>query len=227
MMIFPIYGSTRSLVVRGFLIRVRHCHYKSLSLEGATYSETIKKSKFMCVAKSCFSPIEASKILDKIKDDKANHHCWAFKIGDLEKCDDDGEPSGSAGSPILSAIKNQNLQNVIVVVKRYFGGVKLGMGGLVRAYGGVARKCLADAAYVQLSSRILLQVTADMSLIDRVYSVVTNEKAVTILLEEVTNDNIIMTLEVDEEVCEKFRASLTSSLQGSVNIEQHDTDLSI
>ena len=92
MMIFPIYGSTRSLVLRGFLIPVRHSHYKSLSLEGATYSETIKKSKFMCVAKSCFSPIEASKFLDKIKDDKANHHCWAFKIGDLEKCDDDGEP---------------------------------------------------------------------------------------------------------------------------------------
>jgi putative IMPACT (imprinted ancient) family translation regulator len=75
----------------------------------------------------------------------ANHNCWAYRIGGLYRSSDDGEPAGTAGRPILSAIDGQDLDRVIVVVSRWFGGIKLGAGGLIRAYGGAAAECLRAA----------------------------------------------------------------------------------
>ncbi|MFC6616804.1 IMPACT family protein [Deinococcus radiophilus] len=75
----------------------------------------------------------------------ATHHCWAYRIGELYRFNDDGEPGGTAGAPILRAIEGQGVQHVMVIVVRYYGGVKLGTGGLVRAYGGAAAECLRTA----------------------------------------------------------------------------------
>ena len=76
---------------------------------------------------------------------EANHHCWAWRLGpnvDRWRCSDDGEPSGSAGRPILQQIESRRLTNLVVVVTRIFGGTKLGVGGLMRAYGGAAAQAL-------------------------------------------------------------------------------------
>ena len=74
-------------------------------------------------------------------DPEATHNCWAYKIGQEYRFNDDGEPGGTAGRPILQAIEGQGMDRVAVLVVRWFGGVKLGAGGLVRAYGGCAANC--------------------------------------------------------------------------------------
>ncbi|WP_462116447.1 IMPACT family protein, partial [Lysobacter xanthus] len=79
----------------------------------------------------------------------ATHNCWAYRIGQDYRSSDDGEPSGTAGRPILAAIDGQGLDAVVVVVTRWYGGIKLGAGGLVRAYGGCAAECLRLAAKVE------------------------------------------------------------------------------
>ncbi len=96
----------------------------------------INKSRFITVLTNINS---INEINDKINEYKkiykdATHYCTAYIINGHEKCDDDGEPSGTAGMPMLNVLKNQNLTNVLCIVIRYFGGIKLGAGGLVRAY---------------------------------------------------------------------------------------------
>jgi uncharacterized YigZ family protein len=99
----------------------------------------IKKSKFIGYAYKISNVSDAANIVENLKKEhkKATHICYAYKIiGEIyaEKAFDDGEPSGTAGKPILNVINKQNLSNILVVVVRYFGGVKLGAGGLLRAY---------------------------------------------------------------------------------------------
>ena len=99
----------------------------------------IKKSKFISLCFNVESAEDVSNILETIKKEnkKATHVCFAYRIVGaefLEKAFDDGEPSGTAGKPILNVIQKQNLSNVLIVVVRYFGGIKLGAGGLLRAY---------------------------------------------------------------------------------------------
>lgn len=99
----------------------------------------ISKSKFYSYLIETSSVDEFSKELDKLKSmhKKATHFCYAYIIddnGSKEKCFDDGEPKGTAGQPILNVLKKKNLRNVGVIVVRYFGGIKLGAGGLLRAY---------------------------------------------------------------------------------------------
>lgn len=96
----------------------------------------IKNSKFICYLYKIKSLDEALNILQilKQKHKDATHHCYAYIIDNIKKSSDDGEPGGTAGIPILKVLENSNLTNVLAVVIRYFGGIKLGAGGLVRAY---------------------------------------------------------------------------------------------
>lgn len=110
-----------------------------------SYEETIKKSVFICHACPIGTVEEAFAFFQRYRKAEATHNCWAFKVGDTYRFNDDGEPSATAGRPILQAIEGQAVIDVAVLVIRYFGGVKLGTGGLVRAYGGVAAKCLQQA----------------------------------------------------------------------------------
>lgn len=111
-----------------------------ISQAGQIFPLIIKKSKFIASASPISSRIDANQFLEKIRDQqrKANHHCYAYRIlekgGILQKEDDDGEPSGTAGQPILYVLEKQQIINTIIIVSRYFGGIKLGKGGLVRAY---------------------------------------------------------------------------------------------
>src|SRR3546814_5515706 len=81
-----------------------------------------------------------------VSDPAATHNCWAWRLDDQYRSSDDGEPAGTAGRPILAAIDGQGFDRVMVVVTRWYGGIKLGAGGLVRAYGGCAAECLRTAA---------------------------------------------------------------------------------
>lgn len=103
---------------------------------------TIDRSRFITQAFPVDTPQLALDTLARARDDDASHNCWAYRIGDAYRSSDDGEPAGTAGRPILAAIDGQGIDRVLVVVTRWFGGIKLGAGGLVRAYGGGAAECL-------------------------------------------------------------------------------------
>ncbi|MCF8570753.1 IMPACT family protein [Gordonia sp. HY002] len=128
---------------------------------------TIKKSRFIATLAPVASPEEAATLVDRVPSDGANHVCWAYLIGaephQVSRSSDAGEPAGTAGPPILAALTGRNVVNAAIVVVRYFGGVKLGAGGLIRAYGGSATAVL-DAAPLRdavLSSVIRLTVPVD------------------------------------------------------------------
>ncbi|MER1967283.1 YigZ family protein [Castellaniella sp. GW247-6E4] len=114
----------------------------------ARYEEDIRKSRFLAVAAPAHSADEAAAFLETARQPQATHNCWAWRIGQAYRFHDDGEPGGTAGRPILQAIEGQDCDRVVVMVTRWFGGIKLGTGGLVRAYGGVVAQCLrlADKA---------------------------------------------------------------------------------
>jgi len=106
------------------------------------HSEEIRKSRFLAQAAPVATAAQALDFLREASDPAATHNCWAYRIGPAYRFNDDGEPGGTAGRPILQAIEGQDIDNVVVVVTRWFGGIKLGAGGLVRAYGGTAAECL-------------------------------------------------------------------------------------
>lgn len=110
-----------------------------------TFEQDIKKSRFLAVAAPVANEEEAKAFLQQHSHAGANHNCWAWRMGQNYRFNDDGEPSGTAGKPILQAIDGLELDNVVVVVTRWFGGILLGSGGLIRAYGGTAALCLRAA----------------------------------------------------------------------------------
>ncbi|OCG20217.1 thymidylate synthase [Gilliamella sp. App2-1] len=120
-------------------------------------TEEIKKSRFIVNAAPVTSAEQATDFINQISDPNATHNCWAWKIGQQYRFNDDGEPTSTAGRPILSAIEGQDCDQVVVVVTRYFGGIKLGTGGLMRAYGGSASHCLQQAERIELIARMTLQ----------------------------------------------------------------------
>jgi len=107
-----------------------------------TFSQDIKKSRFIAAASPVADEDAARRFIEAQSDPTATHNCWAWRIGQIYRFSDDGEPSGTAGKPILQAIDGQSLDAVAVVVTRWFGGILLGSGGLMRAYGGTAATCL-------------------------------------------------------------------------------------
>ncbi|WP_278492497.1 IMPACT family protein [Acinetobacter gyllenbergii] len=115
-----------------------------------TFEEEIKKSRFQAIAAVVENEQQVKNFLETHKDLSTTHQCWAWKIGHQVRFNDDGEPSGTAGRPILATIEGNELTNVIVLVNRWYGGIKLGTGGLVRAYGGCAGQCLLLAEKIEL-----------------------------------------------------------------------------
>ncbi|MEO8673699.1 MAG: YigZ family protein [Tahibacter sp.] len=120
----------------------------------ATLAQEIRKSRFVANAAPAGDPAAALAFLQQIADPQATHNCWAYRIGAQYRFSDDGEPGGTAGRPILQAIEGQACDQLMVVVTRWYGGIKLGAGGLVRAYGGCAAECLRQAPKIPLIDTI-------------------------------------------------------------------------
>lgn len=126
----------------------------------------ISKSRFIAYIKPVSTENEAKAFIDEIKTKHkdATHNCSAYTVGpemNIQKANDDGEPSGTAGIPMLEILKKQEIHNVCVVVTRYFGGIKLGAGGLIRAYSGAVRDVIYDIGRVELREAIPVTVTLD------------------------------------------------------------------
>ncbi len=186
----------------------------------------IKKSKFIGYAKPIESEKEAISFIEKIKKKHkdATHNVPVYILGennDIQRYSDDGEPSGTAGIPILEVLKKENLRNVVVVVTRYFGGIKLGTGGLVRAYIKAAKIALKAAKIVEkiLFSKIKIRIEYTM------YGKIKNELIKHgYYIEKVEYDdfvNIILLCKAhDEDNLNKLVINLTSAKATISNIGQ-------
>ena len=131
--------------------------YRTFKSDGLVQEE-IKKSRFICHIKRVYTEEEARDFITAIKKKhyKATHNCSAFIIGEksqIKRTSDDGEPSGTAGVPMLGVLENHILTNVCVVVTRYFGGIKLGAGGLIRAYAGSVALAVKEIGLIEIKEQ--------------------------------------------------------------------------
>jgi uncharacterized YigZ family protein len=161
------------------------------------FVQDIKKSRFIGKATPIASEDEAKAFLASVSDPAANHNCWAWRIGQAYRFSDDGEPSGTAGKPILQAIDGQDLDGVVVVVTRFFGGILLGSGGLVRAYGGTAAQMLRAAEkreIIPLVSGLCAVGFSDLALVKSRLTAIPH----LILLESFTAEGVDLTVTLRE-----------------------------
>lgn len=142
-------------------------NYRTIK-ENGIHEIDIKKSRFICHMKRVETEEEAIAFIDEIKKEhwKATHNCSAYTLGmndEIQRAHDDGEPSGTAGVPMLEIFLKRELKNVVAVVTRYFGGVKLGAGGLIRAYGGSVNEAVNTIGVIERQLQLLIDVTVDYS----------------------------------------------------------------
>jgi len=154
-----------------------------ITIEGKNEAEIIeKKSKFIASAFYVESQEEAEKIIKEIKKKyhDARHNCFAYRIIDnsniLEKSSDDGEPSGTAGAPMLSVIKKMNMCNILIVVTRYFGGILLGTGGLVRAYTEATKQVIENSNKINRCCGIEVKIVVDYQYLEKLKYYCKNNK---------------------------------------------------
>jgi len=136
----------------------------------AAFTLEVKHSRFLAQAAPVDSADAAQAFMATVSDPAATHNCWAWRLDDQYRSSDDGEPAGTAGRPILAAIDGQGYDRVVVVVTRWFGGIKLGAGGLVRAYGGAAAECLRRAERLPLVAMRVLELQAGFDDIGAVHA---------------------------------------------------------
>lgn len=133
------------------------------------FEESIKRSRFLAHAAPVASEAQARAFLDSVAEPSATHNCWAWRIDPDYRFNDDGEPAGTAGRPMLGVLEARGLDRVMVVVTRYFGGIKLGAGGLARAYAGAAAKCLDRGESVPVLHKSICSLEAAFEHSDAVY----------------------------------------------------------
>ncbi len=136
----------------------------------ASHVLEVKHSRFLAHATPIGNAADALAFIAAVSVTDATHNCWAYRHGGEYRSSDDGEPAGTAGRPILAAIDGQGYDRIIVVVTRWYGGIKLGAGGLVRAYGGAAAECLRLASRQPLIAMTQLQLSCPFDALGSVHT---------------------------------------------------------
>ncbi|KAM0905168.1 hypothetical protein ACQ4PT_017543 [Festuca glaucescens] len=180
----------------------------------------IKRSKFIAIAASVPDERAAMSFLNEVKDLRATHNCWAYKVGEQLRYNDDGEPSSTAGKPIYSAIISSGLDMVMVVVIRYFGGIKLGTGGLVRAYGGVASECLKDAPTCLVKPKAHVGMEVPFDLLGTVYHQLQHFQAEDIKQDYDTGKDgtVVVMFKVEYEKIESLGSAVNSACSRKIEL---------
>ena len=189
--------------------------------EDGQVQEEIKKSRFICHAKRVYSEEEARNFITAIKKEhyKATHNCSAFIIGErseIKRTSDDGEPSGTAGVPMLGVLENHNLTNVCMVVTRYFGGIKLGAGGLIRAYASSVALAVKEIGIIETKEQAGIAIQMSYAQYQE-YSNFLKEHD---LMELETNftDQVDTMIYVDKEEKENIKAALVEFFNGKITL---------
>ena len=193
-----------------------------------THEEEIKKSRFICHLKRIENEQEARAFINQIKKEhwKANHNCSAYTLGDrqeIQRSSDDGEPSGTAGVPMLEILKKKELINVCAVVTRYFGGIKLGAGGLIRAYAGAVNNAIEAVGCVEFVVQKELVLTLDYALYDKLQRYLASRNIE--IIEPVFLSDITVKCFIEEDQVKSFLSELTEDFNGKISILKGKTQL--
>ena len=175
----------------------------------------VKHSRFIAHAAPVATPEAALAFVQACGDPAATHNCWAYRIGGEYRSSDDGEPAGTAGRPILAAIDGQGYDRVVVLVTRWFGGIKLGAGGLVRAYGGAAAECLRRAERLPLLEMRELGLSAPFDALGSVHAVLAAFSAEK-LAEDFDESGVRLRLRLPAEQVEALKTRLRDATRDRV-----------
>jgi len=181
----------------------------------AEHQQLIKRSRFRVLAGFCTDAGQADAFLQQHHDTSASHHCWAWRVGQQYRSDDDGEPSGTAGRPILRAIEQQGFDQTVVVVIRWFGGIKLGAGGLSRAYGGCAAECLRLASSKPLIRYSRMEVRCAFEYVSSVHQLCASHEA-SITEQNWHADQLILQLSLPDHQVNALRHALKNASNGQI-----------
>lgn len=183
----------------------------------------LKKSKFITKLYNVNSLDDIDNILGNIKKEykDATHICYAYIINNIEKCFDNGEPSGTAGIPILNVLKKNNLNQILAVVIRYFGGIKLGAGGLTRAYSNSIIEALKISEIIELTEGYLVELEFKYDNIKLVDYVLNDKK----IIEKIFDNNVIYKFYLNKDelnfISELEKIAIHVSVKDKIFIEKN------
>lgn len=183
--------------------------------EAVLVEQEISKSKFLTYLAPVQTEDEAKEYLRNVKKEhpKATHHCSAYVVGDIERSNDDGEPASSAGLPMLQVLRGNGLTNVIAVVVRYYGGIKLGVGGLIRAYGSSVTQSIESAIILYPSDVYTMVLTFPYEFTNEVEMHVATHATI---IDRDYQDKAIYTIELKDP---KLMDDLADYTKGTITME--------
>ena len=195
--------------------------YRTIRQDGQAQEE-IKKSRFICHAKRVYSEEEARDFIAAIKKEhyKATHNCSAFIVGEkseTKRTSDDGEPSGTAGVPMLGVMENHQVTNVCFVVTRYFGGIKLGAGGLIRAYAGSVALAIKEIGLIEIKEQVGLRLKMSYSQYQNFDNFLKAEDLIEFDTE--FTDLVATTIYIDKQEKEPLEQKLIEFFNGKIQID--------
>lgn len=191
--------------------------------KNTSFEMVIKKSRFICSIGRADTEEAAQDFIAQVQttNRKANHNCFAYMIGDkdqVQRESDNGEPSGTAGVPILESLQLAKLHNVVAVVTRYFGGIKLGAGGLIRAYSNVTTNAIHQAGLVQRVLQTAVDITVSYAQHDKLLYFLKEQQV------EVANEaygvDVTVTIFVDQVACDDLIDQLTNRFNDQLQIKK-------
>ena len=198
--------------------------YKTVKQYGEGEIEE-KKSRFLGKIKPVSTEEEAIAFIESIKKQywDARHNCYAFIIGEHSesiRCSDDGEPSGTAGKPMLEVLQNNGLKNVVAVVTRYFGGTLLGTGGLVRAYTQATQAALEEAQIATMTLMSVLEIRTDYNAIGKIKYMFA--QADTLVMGEEYGVDVAVTIAVPVTERETMQKKIVEATNGKAVMEEKE-----
>lgn len=187
---------------------------------------TEKKSRFIATVRPVKSEEEAVEFIESVRKKywDARHNCYAYVIGerqDIQRYSDDGEPGGTAGRPMLDVLLGENIHDTAVVVTRYFGGILLGTGGLVRAYQGAAKEGLSSSLIITRIQGIKLKITTDYTGLGKIQYIL-GEKGIPVL-DSAYTEKVELTALAPEKIRSALEEELTDGTNGRAVIEEAGT----
>ena len=198
--------------------------YKTV-YEGGEGELVEKKSRFIATVRPVKTEEEANQFVEEMRKKywDARHNCWAFILGErqeFKRCSDDGEPSQTAGKPMMDVLTGADLTDVAVVVTRYFGGTLLGTGGLVRAYSGAVQEGLKNSTVITKYLGVKLSVTTDYNGVGKLQYLF-GQKEIPILSAEYT-DKVVFTVLVESSRIQEIKKAITEATSATAQMEESD-----
>ncbi len=185
----------------------------------------IERSKFICFLKGVQDESDAKQFIESVrkKHSMATHNCYAYIADDkglIQKFSDDNEPQGTAGLPMLEVLKNKRMFKTVAVVTRYFGGIKLGTGGLTRAYSGSVAEALDKAKILNMQPGVIVKLLPDYEAYSRLVKLITNDN-ISVINTEFDN-SVAVTLAVKDDYLDNFKVKVRDTFNGKLEVTEID-----